>query len=200
MRGRRAAALSVVALVSVAAVIVIAAGIATPGYDATVRTVSRLATDRMPYAIVVDAAMLAVAAACVLLAAVVDPSANGARAALAAAACGFVISALIPLDDSSTTSTWTHRAASGLAMLSLTAAAAAVGSRYGAVSRVALSVELGLLVIALGLLFTPFAIWGAWERAALAVPLAWMAIVAFKIASTDETASIASAAASSGRL
>ena len=44
--------------------------------------------------------------------------------------------------------------------------------------------ELGMLVIGLALLATPFDAWGAWERVLLAIPLAWMVLLSASLRPT----------------
>jgi Protein of unknown function (DUF998) len=189
---RRLAAWAAVLLVAAAAAMVLAAGVATPGYDAATKTVSRLAMPGLPYAAAVDAAMVAVAASCAALAFSLDRGLRLSRIALAAAAISFAIAVFVHLDDASQAATWTHRSASGAALLCLAVAPLFVRGRYGAISLVAGWLEIGLMLVAAALLLTPFAMWGAWERVAIAVPLAWIAFTARKIASSEATESTTS--------
>ena len=89
-----------------------------------------------------------------------------------------------------------HRLASALAVVGLTVAPLALARAYGPVSFAVGVAELAMLVIGLGLLATSFDGWGAWERLLLAIPLAWMVLMAVTIDSTDETINAKSASLS----
>jgi hypothetical protein len=54
-----------------------------------------------------------------------------------------------------------------------------------------------MLAFAAGLLATPFAAWGAWERTFLAIPQTWMVLIALRRVSADATNSVASTIVSS---
>lgn len=177
----------------ISAIIVIIAGAATPGYDPLSRTVSRLAVPGAPAALATDAAIALAGLACLALAAPV----RTARAALVAAAAGFLAAAAIHLDPASTLATWSHRAASAVAVLGLVATPLAVWRRYGRVFLVFGVAEVAMLALAVVLLLTPFNAWGAWERALLLLALSSLVILARKIPSSDEAASAIAAIRSS---
>ena len=168
-----------------AALIVLAAGIVTPGYDPLTRTVSRLAVPGMPAALATDVAIALAGIACLAVAV----GATRARAALLAAAVGFLAAAAIHLDPASPAATWAHRGASALAVLGLTAAPLLLWRTYGRVLLFFGIAELAMLGLALVLLPTSFGGWGAWERVVLLAGLASLVITARKIPSTEDAAS-----------
>jgi len=169
----------------VAALTVLVAGFVTPGYDPIARTVSRLAVPGAPAALATDLAIALAGLACVAVAVQVCT----ARAAMVAAGAGFLVAAAIHLDPASAPATWSHRAASGIAVLGLTAAPLALWRRYGRVLLVLGIAEVAMLALALALLATPFTAWGAWERVLLFLALTALVIIARRIPSTDEAPS-----------
>jgi len=189
---RRAASVFVLVALPAATVAVIAAGLVTPGYDPVTTTISRLAIPASPAAIVVDAAIAGTGAACLALALAVTTG----RPALVQAGFGFLAAALIHLDPASAMTTAVHRASSGIAVLGLAVAALQLTRVYGRLSLVLGIVEVAMLALAGALLLIPFSWWGAWERALLAVALAWMVLVATTTASTPEAAMATAAMAS----
>lgn len=177
----------------VAALTVMVAGFVTPGYDPIARTVSRLAVPGAPAALPVDFAIAVAGVACLSLAVEVRP----ARAALAAAGAAFLAAATIHLDPTSAMATWSHRAASGVAVLGLTAAPLMLYRRYGRVFLMLGMAEVTTLAVAVVLLSTPFNAWGAWERVVLILGLSNIVILARRIPSTDDAASASAATHSS---
>lgn len=189
----------VVAIVSalIAAVIVLAAGATTPGYDPISKTVSRLAVPGMPAAAAVDSAILLVALTCFALYALISPGAHKARAALLISGAALIVTALVHLDPVADAETTVHRVASGIAVVGLTAAPFLRPEPYRRIS-VAIGLgEVGMLVAAPVLLAASFDAWGAWERCLLALALAWMVLMATTTPSADETARARAASASS---
>jgi hypothetical protein len=174
-------------------VIATIAGFLTPGYDAVSTTISRLAVPGAPAALPVDVAIALVALSCLGLALALERARRTGRIAFAAAGTALAIAALIHLDPASDTSTWAHRAASGLAVAGLTVAPLALARDYGAVCLVAGLAEVAMVGIAAVLLATPFDAWGLWERALVAIPLTWMVLIAFTRPSTQDTPSAKSA-------
>lgn len=174
----------------VAAATMLIAGAVTPGYDPVARTVSRLAVPGARAAIAADAAIALAGLACLAVAFQI----RGARAALVLAGAGFFAAAVIHLDPASGVATWSHRAASGVAVLGLTAAPLAVWRRYGRLLLALGIAEVATLALALVLLATPFNAWGAWERVLLFLVLSNLVILARAIPSTDEAASASAAA------
>jgi uncharacterized protein DUF998 len=181
----------------IAAALVLIAQSITPGYDPVDRTVSRLAMPGMPAAGLVGMAMLLVTLACFALALGLERGRAPARGALAMAGIAFVVAAVIHLDPVSSIATTTHRVASGIAVLGLTVAPLALARDYGVMCLVAGAAEAALLALAATLMATPFAGWGAWERALLAISLSWMVLIALRKVSADATSSIASTIVSS---
>jgi len=177
----------------IAAGLVLLAQSRTPGYDALQRTVSRLAMPGMPAAALVVIAMLLVALACFALAFGLERGRAGARAALAVAGLAFAVAAAVHLDPASSSATAAHRAASGIAVIGLTVAPLALARDYGVICLLAGAAEAAMLAGAAVLLETPFAAWGAWERALLAIALTWMILIALRRVSPDATDSVPSA-------
>ena len=165
----------------------------TPGYDAVSKTVSRLAVPGAPAALLVDASIALIALSCFLLAAGLSRGGRAARIALTVAGTGLGAAALIHLDPASATSTWAHRVASGIAVAGLTVAPLLLARGYGPISLIAGAAEAAMLLLGAVLLATPFAAWGAWERALLAIPLTWMVLIALTNVSTHEKISAANA-------
>jgi hypothetical protein len=176
-----------------AALMVLVAGWVTPGYDPIARTVSRLAVPGAPAALATDLAIALAGLACVAVAVQV----RAARAALVAAGAGFLVAAAIHLDPASAPATWSHRAASGIAVLGLTAAPLALWRRYGRVLLVLGLAEVAMLALALALLATPFNAWGALERVLLFLSLMALVIIARRIPSAEEAASASAVTRSS---
>ena len=170
-----------------AAATVIIVGALTPGYDFATRTVSRLAVPGMPGAAAVDAAMVLVAVACAALALGFPKAPSLGRVALAVAAIAFIGTALVHLDPASAGATAVHRILSGVAVSALTIAPFAFARTYGVTSFATGIAELVMLAIGLALLGSPVVVWGAWERLLLAIPLAWIVLVAATRASTEAT-------------
>jgi uncharacterized protein DUF998 len=177
----------------IAASLVLLAQSMTPGYDPLRRTVSRLATPGMPAAELVGIAMVLVALACFALALRLESGRGSARAVLAVAGLAFLVAAAIHLDPASGSATSAHRVASGIAVLGLTVAPLALARDYGAIFLVAGAAEVAMLAVAALLLATPFAAWGAWERALLATALTWMVLIALRSVSADATNSVPNA-------
>ncbi|HET7421162.1 MAG TPA: DUF998 domain-containing protein [Candidatus Dormibacteraeota bacterium] len=167
-----------------AAVIVLVAGLLTPGYDPMTRTVSRLAAPGMPAAFEVDLAIALAGIACLALGIQIEV----ARAALLAAAGGFLVAAVVHLDPASSAATWSHRAASAVAVLGLTAAPLAMWRVYGRVLLALGTAELAMLAVAAVLLAAPFNEWGAWERVILLLGLTSLVVMARRMPSTDDPA------------
>lgn len=188
-----------VAIVSppIAALTVVVAGALTPGYDPVARTISRLATPGMPFAQPVDAAICLVACSCLATAAALERGALAGRLALVLAGCAFVATAIIHLDPTSTQATLLHRIASGVAVAGLTVGQLVLARTYGRISLLVGLAEVAMLAIALVLLALPFEAWGSWERALLALALAWIVFTAATMPSTDEIASASAASLSS---
>ena len=180
----------------IAVVTVLVAGAVSPGYDPLLRTVSRLAVPGMPAAAAVDLSIGLIGLACFGLASGLVRGAPVGRVALTVSGLAFLGAAVVHLDPASAGATAMHRLASALAVVGLTVAPLALARAYGPVSFAVGVAELAMLVIGLGLLATSFDGWGAWERLLLAIPLAWMVLMAVTIDSTDETISAKSASLS----
>jgi len=172
------------------------AGAVSPGYDPMLRTVSRLAVPGMPAAAAVDMSIGLIGLACFGLASGLARGAPVGRIALTVSGVAFLGAAMVHLDPASVGATAMHRVASALAVVGLTVAPLALARAYGQVSFAVGVAELAMLVIGLGLLATSFDAWGAWERLLLAIPLAWMVLIAVTIDSMDETVSAKSASLS----
>lgn len=173
-----------------AALTVLAAGVATPGYDPLVRTVSRLAVPGAPAALATDLAIALAGLACAAVAIEVQ---RPARLALLAAGAGFMVAAVVHLDPGSEAATWSHRAASAVAMLGLTAAPLVLWRDYGRVLLMLGIAEVLVLALAPVLLAAAFYDWGAWERVLLVLALTSLVIVARRMPSTEEPASATAA-------
>jgi len=169
-------------LAAVAAVIV--AGALTPGYDAMSRTVSRLAVPGVWAAAVVDVSIALIAVTCFALALTLGPNVLAGRIALTVSGVALGGAAMVHLDPGSAGATALHRSFSAIAVLGLTAAPLTLARVYGSLSLVVGIAELGMLVIGLALLATPFDAWGAWERVLLAIPLAWMVLLSASLRPT----------------
>ena len=180
----------------IAVVTVLVAGAVSPGYDPLLRTVSRLAVPGMPAAAAVDLSIGLIGLACFGLASGLVRGAPVGRVALTVSGLALLAAAVVHLDPASAGATAMHRLASALAVVGLTVAPLALARAYGPVSFAVGVAELAMLVIGLGLLATSFDAWGAWERLLLAIPLAWMVLMAVTIDSTDETISAKSASLS----
>ena len=180
----------------IAVVTVLVAGAVSPGYDPLLRTVSRLAVPGMPAAAAVDLSIGLIGLACFGLASGLVRGAPVGRVALTVSGLAFLGAAVVHLDPASAGATAMHRLASALAVVGLTVAPLALARAYGPVSFAVGVAELAMLVIGLGLLATSFDGWGAWERLLLAIPLAWMVLMAVTIDSTDETINAKSASLS----
>jgi len=180
----------------IAVVTVLVAGAVSPGYDPLLRTVSRLAVPGMPAAAAVDLSIGLIGLACFGLASGLVRGAPVGRVALTVSGLAFLGAAVVHLDPASAGATAMHRLASALAVVGLTVAPLALARAYGPVSFAVGVAELAMLVIGLGLLATSFDAWGAWERLLLAIPLAWMVLIAVTIDSMDETVSAKSASLS----
>ena len=165
----------------------VAAGLLTPGYDATGRTVSRLAAPGMPYAGATDVAIGVAAIACIAVALVVEQPRG--RAALLLAGAAFLGAAIVHLDPASAGATWMHRAASGAAVLGMTAAPFLLWRDYGRVLLLLGVAEVAMLVLGAMLLPTSFSAWGAWERTILVLGLSCLVVIAYRTRSIDDPAS-----------
>ena len=195
-RLNRSARVLGIAAPPIAVVTVLVAGAVSPGYDPLSRTVSRLAVPGMPAAAAVDLSIGLIGLACFGLASGLVRGAPVGRIALTVSGLAFLGAAMVHLDPASAGATAMHRLASALAVVGLTVAPLALARAYGPVSFAVGVAELAMLVIGLGLLATSFDGWGAWERLLLAIPLAWMVLMAVTIDSTDETISAKSASLS----
>ncbi|TMF27038.1 MAG: DUF998 domain-containing protein [Chloroflexi bacterium] len=195
-RLNRSARVLGIAAPPIAVVTVLVAGAVSPGYDPLLRTVSRLAVPGMPAAAAVDLSIGLIGLACFGLASGLVRGAPVGRVALTVSGLAFLGAAVVHLDPASAGATAMHRLASALAVVGLTVAPLALARAYGPVSFAVGVAELAMLVIGLGLLATSFDGWGAWERLLLAIPLAWMVLMAVTIDSTDETISAKSASLS----
>ena len=195
-RLNRSARVLGIAAPPIAVVTVLVAGAVSPGYDPLLRTVSRLAVPGMPAAAAVDLSIGLIGLACFGLASGLVRGAPVGRVALTVSGLAFLAAAVVHLDPASAGATAMHRLASALAVVGLTVAPLALARAYGPVSFAVGVAELAMLVIGLGLLATSFDAWGAWERLLLAIPLAWMVLMAVTIDSTDETISAKSASLS----
>jgi len=185
-RLNRSARVLGIAAPPIAVVTVLVAGAVSPGYDPLLRTVSRLAVPGMPAAAAVDLSIGLIGLACFGLASGLVRGAPVGRIALTVSGLAFLGAAMVHLDPASVGATAMHRLASALAVVGLTVAPLALARAYGPVSFAVGVAELAMLVIGLGLLATSFDGWGAWERLLLAIPLAWMVLMAVTIDSTDE--------------
>jgi hypothetical protein len=174
----------------IAAAVVLVAGWMTPGYDPLARTISRLAEPGLPSAFAIDLAICLVGIACLALALTLGPGSTGGRTLLAGAGLTLLVAAAIHLDPASGRATTEHRLATFVAMLALIGAPLAFASslkrsagweRYGRISFVFGAAEVGTLLVGLALLPTTFAGWGAWERCFLALPIAWMVILSWRL-------------------
>jgi hypothetical membrane protein len=179
----------------VATVVVILAGLVTPGYDATEKTVSRLAEPGLPAAAAVGVAIFMVGLALLGLAIAMGPKAMAGRLMLGIAGTALLIAAAIPLDPASTRGTTIHRGATTIAMIALVAALLAIAPSlrerpgwrgYGRVSFALGASAIGTLLIGLAMLPATFAV-GAWERCFLALPMAWMVLVSARLLRTSST-------------
>ena len=195
-RLNRSARVLGIAAPPIAVVTVLVAGAVSPGYDPLLRTVSRLAVPGMPAAAAVDLSIGLIGLACFGLASGLVRGAPVGRVALTVSGLALLAAAVVHLDPASAGATAMHRLASALAVVGLTVAPLALARAYGPVSFAVGVAELAMLVIGLGLLATSFDAWGAWERLLLAIPLAWMVLMAVTIDSTDETISAKSASLS----
>lgn len=181
---------------AVATVVVLVAGLLTPGYDPLRRTVSRLAEPGRPAAGAVELAICLVALALIGVALSLGPGGVSGRLVLATAGIALLLAAGVRLDPASVTATTVHRLATSVAMLALTTAPLLIAPtlsrrpgwhRYGRFSLGLGAAEVGLLVIGLALLPTTFSEWGAWERCFLAVPMVWMVVVSARLLRTSST-------------
>jgi hypothetical protein len=175
---RIAGALGVIAP-PVAAILVLAGGWMTPGYDPLARTISRLAEPGLPAAFAVEVAISLVGVALLILAVATGPGSRVGRSLLVVAGVGLLVAAAIRLDPASATATTEHRVATTFAMLAL--AGAPLVFRYGWISFAFGAAEVGMLFVGLALLPTTFADWGAWERCFLALPMAWMVVISARL-------------------
>lgn len=169
-------------------------GLLTPGYDPLLRTVSRLATPGMPYAVATDLGIALAGLACLAVAVATDGGTSAGRAALAVAGVAFLTAAIVHLDPASPGASWTHRTASGLAVLGLTAAPLGLWRAYGRPLLLLGAAELAMLVTAAALLPTSFSAWGAWERVMLALGLSLVVALAIRASPSIEDAPSATTA------
>ena len=176
-----------------AAILVGVATLLTPGYDSVTTTVSRLAVPGASAAVLVEVAILLVAASCYMAATAL----RRGRLPLAVGGTALVFIAFVPLDPASALTTSTHRTASGVAVAGLAVAPFLLAKDYGAICWFAGAAVVAMLALAAVLLATPFDGWGLWERALLAIPLTWIVLMAFARPSTHATASAPSATVSS---
>ena len=174
----------------IAAAVVLLGGWLTPGYDPLARTISRLAEPGLPAASAIDTAIYLVGLASLALALTLGPGSRAGRAFLAIVGGALLVAAAIHLDPASARATTEHRLATSIAMLALVGAPLAFASslrgragweRYGRISFAFGAAEVGALLVALALLPTTFAGWGAWERCFLALPMAWMAFLSWRL-------------------
>ena len=195
------AALGVVAPV-LSVPIVLIGGLVTPGYDPAQKTISRLAEPGLPAAFGVGFSILIVGLASIGLAAVWGQRAFSGRALLAIAGVSLVLAALVPLNPASEEASTVHRFATATAMLALVAAPLALAPSlrrregwrgYGRLSFGVGAAAVGMLLVGLALLPTTFAV-GAWERCLLALPLAWMVLIAARLLRSNSTEPILASA------
>ena len=173
-------------------------GLLTPGYDPLTRTVSRLAVPGMPYAAATDVAIVLAGVACLAVTVATDRGTRAGRTALAVAGVGFLTAAIVHLDPASAAATATHRTASGLSVLGLTAAPLLLWRAYGRLLLLLLGgAEVAMLVMAAVLLPTSFSAWGAWERVMLALGLSLVVALAIRARPSSEDAASATAATQS---
>lgn len=172
-------------------------GLLTPGYDPLTRTVSRLAVPGMPYAAATDVAIVLAGVACLAVTVATDRGTRAGRTALAVAGVGFLTAAIVHLDPASAAATATHRTASGLAVLGLTAAPLLLWRAYGRLLLLLGGAEVAMLVMAAVLLPTSFSAWGAWERVMLALGLSLVVALAIRARPSSEDAASATAATQS---
>lgn len=170
-----------VAAPPVAAALVLAGGLMTPGYDPFARTISRLAEPGLPAAFGVELAISFVGVALVALSIGLGPGSWIGRGLLALAGASLLVAAAIRLDPTSAAATTEHRLATTVAMLALTGAPLAFAASYGRISLAFGAAEVGMLVVGLALLPTTFADWGAWERCFLALPMGWMVFISARL-------------------
>ena len=188
----RAAGTVGVAAPVTATVVVLIAGVLTPGYDPVRRTVSRLAERGLPAANVVDLAIALVGCGLLGLALAMRPGAIGARILLAIAGAGLLVAAAVRLDPASEQATTIHRLATTMAMLTLTVAPLAFarllrGKGYRRVSFGFGASEVAMLLVALAMLPTDFTGWGVWERSFLGLSMAWMVLLSARLLRTSST-------------
>ena len=165
-----------------AGVTVVIAGIATPGYDPMKRTVSRLAETGLPGAYAVPLVTALVGLAFIVLAMGLVGGPTSGRLLLSAAGVGLMVAAAVRLDPASATPTAIHRLATAVAMLGMTGAPLAWGWRaYGWPSFALGVAAAALFLLGVALLPTAFSEWGAWERALLIMPMAWMVLVSARL-------------------
>lgn len=168
-----------------AIVLVVVAGATTPDYDPATRTVSRLAVPGMPEAWMVEVAICLIAVSCFALSFALDRSPI-VRWATVVAGAALIGAAMVRLDPASTTSTATHRIATGVAILGLTIAPLAAARSYDRVSFGIGLAEIAALLLGLALLPTSFSAWGLWERCLLLLPLAWIVVMSARVLATSE--------------
>ena len=173
-----------------AAAVVLIGGWSTPGYDPLARTISRLAAPGLAAALAVEVAMGGVGAALIVVALGLGPGARGGRALLVIAGAGLLLASAIRLDPASAAATAQHRVATTVALFALTGAPLAFASAlrrrngwlgYARLSFVFGAAEVAMLLVGLALLPTSFAGWGGWERGFLALPMAWMVLLSWRL-------------------
>ena len=178
-----------------AAPVVFVGGLVTPGYDPVQRTISRLAEPGLPAAAAVGSGIFVVGLSLLGLALALGPQAIAGRILLAVAGASLLLAAAVPLDPASAQGTTVHRGATMIAMLALVAAPLTLAPSlrrrdgwrgYGPLSFWLGAAEIGVLLIGLTLLPTTFAL-GAWERCFLALAMAWIVLVSWRVLRTSST-------------
>jgi hypothetical membrane protein len=191
-----------------AAVIVLAGGLVTPGYDPAQKTISRLAEPGLPAAFAVGLAIFMVAFALVGIAFAAGPKALAGRWLLGIAGASLMLAAIVPLDPASDQSTTLHRAATTIAMLALVAAplvfAPVLRRReespgYGRLSFGLGVGAVGMLLVGLAMLPTTFSV-GAWERCFLALPMTWVVLVSARLLRTSSTDPISASTSENNKM
>jgi MYXO-CTERM domain-containing protein len=152
-------------------VTVVAAGMATPDYDPWRDTISRLASDGQPHAVIVRAALALVALALLLTA---RRQRAATRSLLTIAAVAGLITAVAPKDLPGTTPS--SRASQVHVAAAVIGGAAIVVAMCLARTRAAIAAAAATVLLAVVFQRTwGTGVYGAVERALVAVPLAWCA-------------------------
>jgi Protein of unknown function (DUF998) len=192
---------------ALAALVVLLAGLLTPGYDPLTRTISRLAEPGLPTSAAVGLTIFMVGAAILALAAALGPGALAGRVMLGCAGTSMILAAAVPLNPGSPQATTVHRIATAFAMLALTGSPLVLApplrrrdgwGRYGPLSFGLGAAAVAVLLVGLALLPTAFAL-GAWERCFLGLPMVWMVLVSARLLRTSSTDPIDSSTAENSR-